>query len=65
MPLIKSSKPAAFSKNIETEMAAGKPPKQAAAIAYSEAREAKGNTKVLHGGSEAMKAFEGRKCKDC
>lgn len=65
MPLIKSAKPEAFSKNIETEMAAGRPQKQAVAIAYSKARQAKGDTKVLHHGSEAMKAFEDRKCKDC
>ena len=41
MPLIKSAKPSAFSKNIETEMHAGKPQKQAVAIAYSEAHAAK------------------------
>ena len=41
MPLMKSAKPRAFAKNIKTEMAAGKPQKQAVAIAYSEARAAK------------------------
>jgi hypothetical protein len=40
MPLVKSTKPAAFKKNIKTEVAAGKPVKQAVAIAYSEKREA-------------------------
>jgi len=40
MPLIKSTKPEAFKKNIKTEIAAGKPIKQAVAIAYSEKREA-------------------------
>jgi hypothetical protein len=40
MPLIKSTKPEAFKKNIRTEIAAGKPVKQAVAIAYSEKREA-------------------------
>jgi hypothetical protein len=40
MPLIKSTKPEAFKKNIKTEIAAGKPVKQAVAIAYSEKREA-------------------------
>jgi len=40
MPLIKSTKPEAFKKNIKTEVAAGKPIKQAVAIAYSEKREA-------------------------
>ena len=40
MPLIKSTKPEAFKKNIATEVKAGKPVKQAVAIAYSEKREA-------------------------
>jgi hypothetical protein len=40
MPLIHSKRPAAFKKNIETEMRAGKPQKQAVAIAYSEKRDA-------------------------
>ena len=34
MPLIKSNSPMAFQKNISTEVAAGKPVKQAVAIAY-------------------------------
>lgn len=41
MPLIKSAQPKAFSKNIATEMHAGKPQKQAVAIASSEARAAR------------------------
>jgi len=41
MPLIKSSNPRAFSENIRREMHAGKPQKQAVAIAYSEARAAR------------------------
>ena len=40
MPLIKSTKPEAFKKNIKAEIKAGKPVKQAVAIAYSEKREA-------------------------
>jgi len=40
MPLIKSTSERAFGKNIATEMKAGKPEKQAVAIAYSEKREA-------------------------
>jgi len=40
MPLIKSTSPKAFGKNVATEMAAGKPQKQAVAIAYSEQHEA-------------------------
>ena len=41
MPLIRSMAPKAFKQNIKTEVKAGKPVKQAVAIAYSEAREAK------------------------
>ncbi len=40
MPLIKSPAKAAIGKNIETEMAAGKPQKQAVAIALNTARSA-------------------------
>ena len=40
MPLIKSTKPEAFKKNVKEEIKAGKPVKQAVAIAYSEKREA-------------------------
>lgn len=35
MPLTKSTSKKAFSENIKTEMKAGKPQKQAVAIAYS------------------------------
>lgn len=43
MSLIKGAKPKSkgFKKNIETEMKAGKPQKQAVAIAYSESGEKK------------------------
>ena len=41
MPLVKSSGKAAFRKNIKAEVAAGKPPKQDVAIAYSTKRAAK------------------------
>jgi hypothetical protein len=41
MPLMKSGSKKAFSKNVETEMAAGKPQKQSLAIAYSMKRKAK------------------------
>lgn len=40
MPLVKSSSPAAFRKNVKTEMAHGKPQKQAVAIAYATKRAA-------------------------
>jgi hypothetical protein len=41
MPLIKSPSKAAVGKNIKTEMAAGKPQKQAVAIALNTQRRAK------------------------
>ena len=49
MPLKKSTKPAAFKSNLKEEVKAGKPVKQAVAIAYSEKREAakKGKKKWL------------------
>ena len=40
MPLIKSKSPEAFRKNVKAEIAAGKPVKQAVAIAYSQKRAA-------------------------
>lgn len=49
MPLIKSKSKKSMSKNIETEMDAGKPQKQAIAIAYSVARKAK-KRKMAKGG---------------
>jgi hypothetical protein len=48
MPLIKGKSPKAFSKNVETEMNAGKPQKQALAIAYALKRKAK---KMAMGGA--------------
>jgi hypothetical protein len=41
MPLVKSKSDKAFSKNVKAEIAAGKPQKQAVAIAYSVKRSAK------------------------
>lgn len=41
MPLKGGKSPKAFSKNVKTEMAAGKPQKQAVAIAYKEAGKGK------------------------
>jgi hypothetical protein len=40
MPLIKSKSKQAFDKNVKTEIAAGKPPRQAVAIAYATKRSA-------------------------
>lgn len=48
MPLVKGKKASSkkgFSKNVEAEMHAGKPQKQAVAIAYSEARKGKKQAK--------------------
>jgi hypothetical protein len=42
MPLKRGKSRAALSANIKTEIAAGKPQKQAVAIAYSEARRSGG-----------------------
>jgi hypothetical protein len=40
MPLVKSASKQAFRKNVKTEMAHGKPQKQAVAIAYATKRAA-------------------------
>ena len=45
MPLIKSRSKGAFAKNVKKEIAAGKPVKQAVAIAYSTKRKAQGKKK--------------------
>lgn len=42
MPLIKSKSKKAFEHNVKAELNAGKPKKQAVAIAYSVQRKAKG-----------------------
>jgi hypothetical protein len=49
MPLIKGKSKAAFSKNVSTEMHAGKPQKQALAIAYSVKRKT-AKKKMAYGG---------------
>lgn len=46
MPLTKSTSPKAFSKNVKIEMKAGKPQKQAVAIAYSVKRAAEHKSSV-------------------
>ena len=53
MPLIKSTSKKAFGENIARERAAGKPEKQAVAIAYSEKRAA---AKHSHAGEGVHKA---------
>jgi len=45
MPLVKSPSKKAFSKNVRREIAAGKPQKQAVAIAYKTQRRAKRKAK--------------------
>ena len=45
MPLKKSATPKAFKENIKAEVKAGKPVKQAVAIAYAEKREAEKSKK--------------------
>ena len=47
MPLIKSKSPAAVGENIKTEEAAGKPPRQALAIALSVQDKAKARKNVI------------------
>lgn len=66
MPLIKSKSPEAFKKNIKAEIAAGKPQKQAVAIAYSVKREAKkadggGLYANIHAKQERIKHGSGEK----
>jgi hypothetical protein len=50
MPLIKSKSEKAFKKNISAEVKAGKPVKQAVAIAYSIKRSAPAQKKMCCGG---------------
>jgi len=45
MPLKKSASPKAFKANVKTEVKAGKPVKQAVAIAYSTKRQAQAKKK--------------------
>jgi hypothetical protein len=55
MPLTKSTSKGAFAHNVKAEIAAGKPPKQAVAIAYSEKRAAQ---KSEHHSSHSQKRSE-------
>ena len=45
MPLVKSKSKEAFKKNVKKEIAAGRPPKQAVAIAYATKKAAKKDPK--------------------
>ncbi len=53
MPLNKSGSKASIGENIKTEMAAGRPQKQAIAIAYSVKRQAKKNMAKIAKGLRA------------
>lgn len=55
MPLVKSSSKNAFRKNVATEIKAGKPPKQAVAIAYSTKRAAAKKNGGMKGKSSGCK----------
>lgn len=63
MPLIKSKSEKAFKSNIKAEVAAGKPPKQAVAIAYDVQRRAKkakgGEVSLSIGRGEKLPADQG------
>lgn len=50
MPLIKGKGKEAFSGNVKAEVSAGKPVKQAVAIAYSEKKKAEHRKKMWRGG---------------
>jgi len=52
MPLVKSTSKDAFRKNVKAEIAAGKPPKQAVAIAYSVKRAATAKAKPASSGKK-------------
>jgi hypothetical protein len=52
MPLTKSTSKKAFEKNVKQEIAAGKPPKQAVAIAYATKRAAAKKSKMTKGKSK-------------
>ncbi len=60
MPLIKGAKPGTkgFKSNIRAEISAGKPQKQAVAIAYSEARQGANKMKKKESYKEACKAHK-------
>jgi len=55
MPLIKSTSQKAFGENIKREIAAGKPQKQAVAIAYATKRSAEHKGKTMKKATAPMK----------
>jgi len=59
MPLDKSGSKAAVGHNVKAEMAAGKPQKQAVAIALNTQRKAKSNPKKSAMRAAAMRADNG------
>ena len=58
MPLNKSKSRAAFQENVKTEIAAGKPPKQAVAIAYATQGEPKSAAKSEHHSEHSARRSE-------
>ena len=60
MPLDKSKSPRAFQKNIKTEMKAGKPMKQAVAIAYAVAGKKKKTGEKISAAMKKDKMSKGK-----
>ena len=56
MPLIKSKSKGAFAHNVKAEISAGKPPKQALAIAYETKRSAGGKDSEHHSSHSAKRS---------
>ncbi len=61
MPLEHGKSKEAFSHNVKAEMAAGKPQKQAVAIAYHEAGESKAHEKKEHKGKHLGRMSPGQR----
>jgi hypothetical protein len=57
MPLENGSSKAAFSHNVQAEMGAGKPQKQAVAIAYSKQREASDRAAMARDAVDTIKGL--------